>query len=421
MPRLLSLDNVGFGDGGFDINVQALINQGYRAGIDFGYPYGALSLFYSKLWFSLLGLGPRAFCAGLLASDVIFALAMARFIWLIRVKACGITLGLIGAVLGVMGAFTLAHGLERACLSWALAEQIDSRRPRALALAAVAVLAKPSMGFVYGAWLIVLILCELRREACLTGARLAREFGPAPLAGGVLAAGLSLIYGPPVVAHLLLPLTGAKAYQLNGFGFLGRTGRTFWYFPGVHLAYYFGTPVAFWFTATLYLFVGADVAERHLMGPSGRDDASDETVITCALMHLAFVSLFFGSNASWTNYVYVLVVGTAIISGWPGRFKTIAWGLVLLGFAGQKGMVAGDLKRWKDTAPLPETVGLWAPAGERDEWRRVLALAQGGQAVVLSGDGAAQVLFPQMVAPVAASLIPGQTSAVPRQLILPPH
>jgi hypothetical protein len=283
MPRLLSLDNVGFGDGGFDINVQALINQGYRAGIDFGYPYGALSLFYSKLWFSLLGLGPRAFCAGLLASDVIFALAMARFIWLIRVKACGITLGLIGAVLGVMGAFTLAHGLERACLSWALAEQIDSRRPRALALAAVAVLAKPSMGFVYGAWLIVLILCELRREACLTGARLAREFGPAPLAGGVLAAGLSLIYGPPVVAHLLLPLTGAKAYQLNGFGFLGRTGRTFWYFPGVHLAYYFGTPVAFWFTATLYLFVGADVAERHLMGPSGRDDASDETVITCAL------------------------------------------------------------------------------------------------------------------------------------------
>jgi hypothetical protein len=318
---------------------------------------------------------------------------------------------LIAAVLGVMEAVTLAHGLERACLCWALAEQISGRRSRALALATAAVLAKPSMGFIYGAVLITLIVRELRVGLRFTRQQLLREFGPAAATGGIFAMVLSSMYGPLAVAHLLLPLTGANAYKLNGFGFFGRVGSSFWYFPGVHLAYYFGTPVAFWFTATACLFTGAGVAARRLMRPPDRDDVTDETVITCALMHLAFVILFFGSNASWTNYAYVLVMGTVIVSCWPGHFRTVTWCLVLLGFAGQKSMIADDLRRWKFTAPSPETAGLWAPVDERDEWQRALMLAEGGKVVVLSGGGAAQVLFPQMAAPVAASLLRGQTSA----------
>jgi hypothetical protein len=73
-------------------------------------------------------------------------------------------------------------------------------------------------------------------------------------------------------------------------------------------------------------------------------------------------------------------------------------------------MLKDDLSRWDQTAPSEATAGLWAATRERDEWRHVLELASGRQAVVLSGDGAAQVLFPQMVPSVAASLIHGQTT-----------
>jgi hypothetical protein len=74
MPKILSLDNVAFGDGGFNLTVQALIDRGYRAGADFGYPYGALSLLYGKLWFAVFGLRPPAFFGALVLADVIFAL-----------------------------------------------------------------------------------------------------------------------------------------------------------------------------------------------------------------------------------------------------------------------------------------------------------------------------------------------------------
>ena len=60
IPTRLGFDGTAFGDYGLNLNAQYLIQHGYRPGVDFGYPYGPLSLLFGNLSFGLLGLTPRA-------------------------------------------------------------------------------------------------------------------------------------------------------------------------------------------------------------------------------------------------------------------------------------------------------------------------------------------------------------------------
>ena len=71
----------------------------------------------------------------------------------------------------------------------------------------------------------------------------------------MLAASIAL-YGVPATFRLSLPLTGVEIYRAANNGFFTGSGRGFWYFPGVHPGYYFGTVVAFWFAASVVLIAG---------------------------------------------------------------------------------------------------------------------------------------------------------------------
>ena len=414
IPTRLGFDGTAFGDYGLNLNAQYLIQHGYRPGVDFGYPYGPLSLLFGQLSFGLLRLTPRAFFTATAICDLVFALGLARFADVLRLRWPALLLIAVCVPFSIIMDITLAHALERVLIVWALAAQADRRRSHALVLVTAAALVKPSMGFVYGFLLLIFIVTALWKDSKLTASSVAREVQSAAVTLLVVLAASIALYGVPATVRLSLPLTGVEIYRAANNGFFTGSGRGFWYFPGVHLGYYLGTVVAFWFAASVFLIAGGcSSALAVLANFRNREDPAParELTLSCALLHVAFIVFFFGNSSSWTSYPYLLAMGVGAMTLWSKYSEKLVWLLIILGVGGQKGMIVQNFHTWFNTAPSTATAGLWANPDERQEWLHVLNLAKGNSSVVLAYDGSAELLFAEMERPVVAALIRGQTTA----------
>ncbi len=413
IPTRLGFDATAFGDHGLNLNAQFLIDHHYRPGVDFGYPYGPLSLLFGQLSFGLFGSTPSTFFGAITLCDVAFALGLARFADRLRLRGPALALIAVSLPFCILFDITFTHALERVFLVWALGAQAGGCRSHALALATAGALVKPSMGFVYGFLLLAFIVAELWKKSKLSAYFLAREVQSAALTAVSGLAVSIAVYGAPATVRLALPLTGAEAYRAAHNGFFTGSGRAFWYFPGVHPGYYFGTPITFWFVASLGLIAGGGSSAFAVFASfKNREDPSHarELTLFCALLHVAFITMFFGNNASWTSYPYLLPMGVGAMTLWSNNFGKLVWSLIILGIAGQKGMINENFHAWRNTAPSTTTAGLWANRDERQEWTQVLELAKGNSSVVLASDGSAELLFPGLTPPVAATLMRGQTT-----------
>ena len=110
-------------------------------------------------------------------------------------------------------------------------------------------------------------------------------------------------------------------------------------------------------------------------------------------MHATFIILFLGSNASWTNYVYMLIMGVSAMTVWSAAAVVIAIPLVGLAIMGQNSILKFNFHGWLQTRPSAITADLWVGTDEQREWEAVMNLARGRRTVCLSSDGAASLLF----------------------------
>lgn len=238
-------------DAGSNLVVEHLLASGLKPEVDFGYTYGLLPLMLARVWFDLFGLTPVALQAALILCGLFVAIALARVAAEFQVPWLGIFLILASMPMAAQASMSLAHGVEAALLSNAIATQARSKA-KALALAALACLSKPSMGYVYGFVLLIYWVIDSRRSRQVGLAPFFRFVFPALVTSTVAIGLLSAEFGTVSVAKTLLPLRGAKVYRLNGFGFF-RVGHRAIYFPGVHLGYYLGTYVSFWLLGTIWM------------------------------------------------------------------------------------------------------------------------------------------------------------------------
>ena len=283
------------------------------------------------------------------------------------------------------------------------------------------VFCKPVMGYGYGLLLLVAITWKVARNSDLRLVQLVLQLLPSAVTALVLFVVSCLAYSLPVSFHLLLPIAGARAYRTEHYGFFAGVGRSFWYFPGVHVAYYFGTVRAFWFAATLGLTLSSICAALRLVRrtPVGESlERNYEIVLSCGLLHVAFITLFFGNAFTWPYYVALPVMGIAAASSWNSSTTRAAWVLVFLALVGHKSMLVESYHSWLEDTSGPQTAGLWASAAECQEWGHIQDLVRGRESVLLQAYGGAALLFSEFQKPVAAYLYVGQPSPneVRRQL-----
>lgn len=414
IPYDLGFTAFAFGDRGSWMTVMALVAGGRRPTIDFGYPYGLLPIWLGRGWFHLLGATPRTFQMANVLLGCAMAWAIARIVHALRLPFVAIVMVIVAVPFAIQSSYpSLAHAVEATLICNAIAEQAAGRRRIALALAAAACFAKPSMGYVYGLVILACGAADFARRGLWRGAgvnwrALWHELMPA--VGTTLALGFVLgwCYGPVPLIATLLPLAGMKNYAAFHFGFFYGIGRYFWYGTPVHD--YFGSVIAFWFAASIGLVIASLVSlGRLLRGSGGPGSRCDEIVIATAVLHVVFVTIFFAGPTSWSYYSYILVIGAAACCTRAHLSAAGGWLLVALAASGQTSARAQDVVNWKVRGPSAATAGLWASAGQRDDWEAVVRRVDGQRAALLLPQGCAPLLFPEFERNAYAYLTPGVT------------
>ena len=310
LPQLMRFESFAFCDRGANLTLQYLVAKGYRPAIDFGYHYGLLSVLVGRGWFAIFGASPFAYQLAMLACNILFAWALAKLATRLQVRGLGLALMVIMLGFAFQASYpNLAQGLEAVLLSHALAEQAAGSRANALALATAAIFTKPSMGYVYGLVLIILFVRDLARTG-FNSRRLLAIVAPAVIIFLVLATTLAITYGSKVLLRTVLPIEGATAYHSLNFGLMG-SGRALWDPTGKPWIYYLIDPAGFWIASGAFL-LGAGLLQLRALAVDEVSARSAEVILTCAILHVAFLTLFFGNQWSWIYYSYLPVVGCAI-------------------------------------------------------------------------------------------------------------
>ena len=285
-PTRMDFRGFYFGDPGTNLSVHDLVRRGLRPTVDFVYQYGLLALLFGRGWFALLGDTPLAYRASGIAFGLWMIVSLTRFVRAQRIGAAGAAILLVGLPFFVPSSQpNFTHGLESGLLCQALAEQARGRRATALALATAAVLAKPSLGFVFGLILLVATLAALRGRWSARSILGSEGLGPAIVTGVVLLAVLAAVFGVAPVVRTVIPTAGLANYRAANFGFFFGIGRRFWLPSRAGPGYYLGTVVGFWLVGSLSLVVAGLVAARRLIAARDRlrpgAATADELVVTC--------------------------------------------------------------------------------------------------------------------------------------------
>ena len=422
LPQLLSFSPVAFGDPGSNLTISYLVSHGYRPAVDFNYPYGLLAIFANMAWFRVAPLTPVGYQFASVICQLGVACAIARIARLLAFGPLQLIFLFMAIGRAVMPTYpNFAHGLEAVLICLAAAEQARGSRANALALTTAAVFAKPSMGFVYSALLLTLMALDLYRRRRLSLATSFKQIEPAALAGISLCVLLGTVFGVAVLWRTVLPISGVATYRTLKTGFFTGIGAQFWRPAGVNWHYYAGNVIGLWAVATLYLIWGAIPAAWRLWANLGTKSDSirmrrDEMVFSCALLHLAFIFLFFGPAGSWNNYSYLLIAGAAAVPIERQLRRYALCAIIVVAFSTYYAVVKESIAAWRSTIRTPVTANLWSPTDVRDEWSRVLALCKGRRAAVVHYAGAVEILYPEFKRPTGAYFIVGLMNAAQIQL-----
>jgi hypothetical protein len=404
----LSFSDLGFGDAGANFTMHYLSGLGLRPALDFGYLYGLLPLLIGRFWFGLFGPTPMSLAVLALVCRLVVVWSIARIAvrYSVGIPAIAFVVVALPYAVGVFTGLNIAHHLEAALLSVALAEQAYGRRSTALALATAACFTKPSLGYVYGLLLLIFIFADLRQRNRVSAGEIARSLVPAALTGLLLISILALVYGAGSVVATLYPRTGFAVYRASNFGLFGE-GRTFFHPPGANWRWYIGNPTGLWLLGSIWLLGNAVFSGWRILS-TRQATLEDEMILTCGLLHVAFVMLAFGNGGSWIYYSQVWLIGIELTGSRRTSFVTSVFIVfTFLGLLSYRASLPSSIAFWRTSVSGPDTAGLWASPEERGEWDQAERIADGHRAALLIELGAGGLLLRGFEEPVAASLFPG--------------
>jgi hypothetical protein len=411
---MLNFTAFAFGDPGSNLTISYLVSHGYRPVIDFGYHYGLLAILANMAWSQAVPLAPVGYQAASILCQFGVVCAIARIATALAFTPLQRIFLFVAIGRAVMPTYwNWAHALEAVLICFAVAEQARGARANALALAAAAIFAKPSMGFVYAALLLMLMATDLNRRRTFTATALFNEIKLAAIVGISLCLVLGVVFGTNVLVRTVIPISGFVAYRAQHMGFFFGTGRGFWHPAHASWRYYAGSMIGLWATATAYLIWGSIEPARRIWENAGTVSDSikarrDEIVISCAVLHVTFILLFFGGSGSWNYYSYLLIAGVAAVSIERRLFHDVLCALIAIAAGTYYGVVRDSISAWRRTSRSPVTANLWSSFEVQDEWSRILALSKGRRAAVLDYAGGIEVMYPQFEQPTHSFFIQGQ-------------
>jgi hypothetical protein len=410
-PILFSFDLWVLKDRGNLLNVDYLLGQHLRLGLDAYYIYGLLPVWLQHAAFSAWG---RGFWP-LLAFDVPYVLLSAYFwawfvsrtpqprLWLWAAVA------LSPILLWVNPNFP--YVLVQLSLLFSLLLIYERRLSAALCVAVVGCYSVPSLPFVAAATICVLIVLDWWLNPQRTLAGLVRAFAPAAAVFLLLAIALGAVFSFESVRVTLFPMMGATFYQSNHYGLFTRgSGLDFIAPLNAGWRYYLANRAGWWIAGTLTLFGFAAIAVYTSVRQRKLTSAA-AVILSCAVIHAVFAFYVYSVPPQHVIYDPVLVAGTLAGLAWLplGAWRNIlAVPLLGLGVLGSWAQVHETYADWRETRVSPETAGLYAQTTWVREWSGILHLADQRRVLFLSYGTGVHNYFPALESPDSWTLQWGQ-------------
>jgi hypothetical protein len=403
-PAVLSLDLWVFKDRGSFLNLDNLLGQRLRLGVDTYYSYGLLPVWIQHLLFRAFGAGYGPLLGCTIATIALMALFWALLlrhlpgerIWLLTIVA------LCPIVIWVNPNFP--YSLVQLSMLFALWFVLERRLAAALVVSMVGCLSVPSLTLALSFFLVLLIIVNWWTESDRKVGTLIGQLVPGVLTYLVGAVALASIFSVPSFVASALPLLGMQFYKAVHYGtigalleFLHPTGQSVKYL----ILYYAATPVTWWTIATLLLFYFG-LRSAKAVWIEKKIQPKHAVILICTVLQSIFA--FHGYGVPGQEIVYspwllaAVLVGAAELPNEMLR-KRIVMMLAVVGLLGTAAQARRTLLDWQTSVRNADTANLYAHTDWAREWSGVLQLSHEHKLFLFSYGTGQHHYFPTVESP----------------------
>jgi hypothetical protein len=408
-PIVVSFDLWVLKDRGSFLNLDYLVDQHLRIGVDAYYSYGLLPVLVQRVLFAAFGRGYWPIVGCTVATLLLNAVLWARVAAHLPDRKVGLVAGVALSPILICVNYNLPYAFVDLTIMFALLFVLERRLDLAMAVSALGWLSVPSLPLVLTGLLFVLIVAEWWLGGERSPAVLARRLGPGIGTFVVAVALLGAVFGTRSVLATVLPISGAAHYRSVHYGL----GQLFVFLhPGGHRLtyYYLSDRAGWWITSTLALFVLSIWAARDIVRERSLDPRKT-VILLCGIVQAVFIFVAYGSASAHVIYDPVLALGVLLglcclpLKTVEGPLLAAFLGLAVLGDWAQ---VRQTVSAWRQTQPASETLGLYAAPAWTREWVDVLARSATQRLLLLSYATGAHHYFPTVETADSWFLQPGQ-------------
>ena len=410
LPHNLDYAVFAFGEPGANLNVAYLVQHGLRPAVDFGHPYGLLEVLLLDVWFRLSGLTPLAYFALIVLLEVLMVAVLTEFV--VAAELSPFRIAFIAAALPIflwMNFLSAAHALETLCLLVAITAHLKGRYDLALSAAAAAVLARPALGYVYGAFLVAIVIVKIVR----------RELKPSVLLlPSFTTAGLALLlawrFGWLPVRRTLLPTAGLENYRILDYGFF-RKGMAFWWPSPFTVHHYFGVP-GFWLLAAGSVILLGPIAFLRGAGEHGLRQRKGEIALASGIV--VFVWIFFAFShqyiGAWILYLFFPALGVSLLSDYFAGFRFVLVLMFLVALNGDRHEIGAAVEGWRTASRSTVSDYMFSYGREDEQVQGIFDAVRNHRTAVLQYAGGVSLMHGGLGEPVNRWFQPG--ISVPREV-----
>ena len=406
-PQERSLDLWVFKDRGSLLNLDAMLDEHLRLGVDAFYCYGLLPVLIQRVLFQVFGRGAWP----LIGLHVAYMLLMAA-VWTMIVRRLSqpllwtaVVLPLVPIILWVNP--NLPYVLVQLSMMFGLAFALRGQLRIALAISAVGCWSVPTVTLLFSAALLAAIFLHWWATPTRSVRSLVHELAPGAAAYLGLGLMLAAYFGWQSVLATALPLQGMAFYKSVHYGmftslkiFLHPGYAPFWKWSPVR--YYLCDRATWWVVGTLMLFGFTASALYRSIKQRTPPTANDLVVLLCAVIHVAFITLAYGNPTQHIIYDLIIaagvVVGLARLAAGPLRNGLLGV-FVVVTLMSHLNLIGYMNWLWHTTRPQPDMANFYVHEDFRSEWSDVLALSAEHKVFMLSYGTGMQNYFPSVKVP----------------------
>ena len=387
-------------DRGSFLNLDQLLEEHLRLGVDAYYLYGLLPVLLQHWLFEIFGRG----YGPMIASTLVVMVAMAA-VWAAvaaidnkrEVQAVAVIVLLTPIVLWVNPNFP--YSIVQLTILGSLLLVLKWRLDLALLVAVIGCWSVPSLPLCLTALLVILIVGDWWNRPGRSALKLTRRLTPAITV--YLAIGTILVFqfGLASVLATALPIRGAAFYRTAQYGFTSLRG---FISPGrLGMLHYVGSPAGWWLLSNAFLLAFGIASVVELLR-SKRIIPAYFCIILSAILEAVFIAVAYGSAGQHVIYDPIVVFGVLLgLFALPlGRFRVpLTVVFVTLGVASTIVQARDTANAWRYTSKTPQTAGLYADRAWEAQWSQVLRSSRTHDTFVLSYGSGIHHYFPNVRSP----------------------